>query len=139
MACLEQGLHKHRPFTLIIDYLHHVQSQWSSLYQEYASQVPKAEASYHKYRPLINYYEKELIAASACKLYGRDREQCITGDYLALKKGNEEVIYFNQYVQDIYKDGLILLVDKFHSHFQRLSGLFQRTQYLGDISEDLIY
>ena len=108
MACLEQGVHKHRPFTLIIDYLNDVHAQWSSLCQEYARLIPKAEGSYHKYRPLINYFEKEVIAASPAKLFGRDREQCISGDYLAMKKGNEEVIYFNQYMQDIYKDGLIL-------------------------------
>jgi hypothetical protein len=81
---------------LIIDYLLDVQNQWSSLCQEYASLVPKAEASYHKYRPLINYYEKEIIAASATKLFGRDREQCITGDYLALIRANEEVTYSNK-------------------------------------------
>ena len=139
MACLEQGVHKHRPFTLIIDYLHDMQSQWSSLCQEYASLVPKAEASYHKNRPLINYYEKELIAASPSNLLGRDRVECISGDYLALIRAHEEVNYCNQYMQDIYKDGLIHQVDLVHSQYQRLSGLFQRTQYLGDISEALIF
>ena len=114
-------------------------AQWSSLYQEYAKLVPKAEASYHKYRPLINYYEKELIAASASELDGRDRSQCITGDYLALIRAHEEVTYCYQYIQDIYKDGLILQVDQVHSHYQRISGLFQRTQYLGDFSDDIIY
>jgi hypothetical protein len=51
----------------------------------------------------------------------------------------EEVAYCNQYIADIYKDGLILDVEKVHSHSLRLSRLFQRTQYLSDISEDLIY
>ena len=68
---------------MIIDYLHDVRTQWSTLHQEYAELIPKAEASYHKYEPLIKYYEKELISASAGNL-GSDREQCITGDYLAL-------------------------------------------------------
>ena len=101
IACLEQGVHKHRPFTLIIDYLHDVRTQWSSLQQEYVDLIPKAEASYHKNEPLIKYYEKELISASAGNL-GSDREQCITGDYLALRAAKEEVDYCNQRMIDIY-------------------------------------
>ena len=137
MACLEQGAHRHRPFNLIIDYLHDVRTQWSVLQQEYVDLIPKAEASYLKYEPLIKYNEKELISASAGNL-GSDREQCITADYLALIAANEEVTYCNQRMIDIYKDGLILNVDQVHSKFQRLSALLQRTQYLSDISEDII-
>ena len=94
-------MHKHRPFTLIIDYLHDVHTQWSALQQEYVDLIPKAEASYHKYEPLIKYYEKELISASAGKL-GNDREKCITGDYFALLAVKEEVTYCNQRMIDIY-------------------------------------
>ena len=138
MDCLEKGVHKHRPFKLIIDYLHDVRTQWTALEQEYTEIIPKAEASYHKYLPLIKYYEKELISASADNL-GIEREQCITGDYLALRAAKEEVIYCNQRMIDIYKDGLILNVDQAQSKYQRLSNLLRRTQYLSDISEDVIY
>jgi hypothetical protein len=92
MDCLEKGVHKHRPFTLIIDYLHDVRTQWSALQQEYSEIIPKAEASYHKYEPLIKYYEKELIAAYAGNLRN-EREQCITDDYLALRAAKEEISY----------------------------------------------
>ena len=136
--CLEKGVHKHRPFTLIIDYLNDVRKKWSTLEQEFARMAPKAEVSYQKYKPLIKYYEKELIAAPAGNL-GIDREQCITGDYLALMAANEEASYCNQAMKNIYKDGLILEVDQVHSKYQRLSRLLQRTQYLSDISEDSIY
>jgi hypothetical protein len=101
MACLERGVHRHRPFTLIIDYLHHVRGKWSVLQQEFVDLIPKAEASYHKYEPLIKYYDKELISASAGNL-GIEREQCITGDYLALIAAKEEVTYCNQRMIDIY-------------------------------------
>jgi hypothetical protein len=138
MDCLEKGVHKHRPFTLIIDYLHDVRTQWSALQQEYAMLVPKAEASYQKYEPLIKYYEKELIAASAGNL-GSDREQCISGDYLAMMAAKEEIGYCNQRMIDIDKDGLILEVDQVHSKYLRLSRLVQRTQYLSEISEDVMY
>jgi hypothetical protein len=138
IACLEQGVHKHRPFTLIIDYLHDVHTQWSTLQQEYAELVPKAEASYHKYEPLIKFYENEFISASAGSL-GIEREQCFTGDYLALMAAKEEVTYCNQRMIDIYKNGLILNVDHLHSKYQRLSTLLQRTKYLVDISEDIMY
>ena len=52
---------------------------------------------------------------------------------------NEEASYCNQRIKNIYKEGLILEVDQVHSKYQRLSRLLQRTQYLSDISEDLIY
>ena len=51
----------------------------------------------------------------------------------------EEVTYCNQRMIDIYKDGLILNVDQVHSKYQRLSTLLQRTKYLSDISEDIMY
>ena len=111
---------------------------WSALQQEYAELVPKAEASYHMNEPLIKHFEKELISASARNLFN-DREQCITGDYHALIAAKDEVTYCNQRMIDIYKDGLILNVDEVHSKYQRLSTLLQRTQYLSDITEDIIY
>ena len=52
---------------------------------------------------------------------------------------NEEISYCNQCMKDIFKDGLILNVDQVHSKYQRLSKLLQRTMYLSDISEDIIY
>ena len=52
---------------------------------------------------------------------------------------NKETIYCNQCMKDIYKDGLILNVDQVHSKYQRLSTLLQRTKYLSDISEDIMY
>ena len=123
---------------MIIDHLHDLRTQWSALHQEYARLAPKAEASYQKYEPLIKYFERELIAASAGSL-SRDREQCISGDYLALKAAEADVSYCNQRIIDIFKDGLIVNVDQVHSQYQRLSRLLQRTQYLSDISEDIIY
>jgi hypothetical protein len=101
MDCLEKGVHKHRPFTLIIDYLQDKRTQWSLLHKEYMELIPKAEASYHKNEPLIKNYEKELISASAGNL-GSDREQCITADYLALIAAKEEVTYCDQRMIDIY-------------------------------------
>ena len=95
-------------------------------------------ASYHKYEPLIKYYEKELIAASAGSL-GIDREQCITADYLALIAAKEEVTYCNQRMIDIYKDGLILNIDQVHTKYERLSTLLLKTQYLSNLSEENIF
>lgn len=42
-------------------------------------------------------------------------------------------------MKDIYKDGLILNVDQVNSKYQRQSRLLQRTKYLSDISEEIIY
>lgn len=42
-------------------------------------------------------------------------------------------------MKDIYKGGLILNVDQVNSKYQRLSRLLQRTKYLSDISEEIIY
>ena len=52
---------------------------------------------------------------------------------------NEELTYCNQRMQNVYKDGLILEVDQVHNKYERLSTLLQRTKYLSDISEDIIY
>ena len=101
IACQELGVHKHRPFILIIDYLHDVQTQWQALQQEYVTIAPKVEASYHKYEPLIKYYEKELISSSVVSL-GSERDQCISGDYLKFKAAKEEVTYCTQRIIDIF-------------------------------------
>lgn len=42
-------------------------------------------------------------------------------------------------MKDIYKGGLILNVDQVNSKYQRQSRLLQRTKYLSDISEEIIY
>jgi hypothetical protein len=94
--------------------------------------------SYHKVEPLLKYFE----AVSINVPLGQGPPQvnrCITSDWQHLILMNEKLGELMMQVESISKDGSIDLIDGINTQYDDFEKVLKNSEYLADITEDLIY
>jgi hypothetical protein len=113
---------------------------WPSFKPRFETISASAIASYQKVEPLIRYLESESIRVPAMVLTSSpSQRRNITAEYQMMQATLIELSGFTKKAKKIIADGLIDQLDEAKSQFTKFQEVLSATEYLVDITDDVIY
>ena len=114
--------------------------EWPSLKPRFETIAASAKASYQKVEQLVRYLESESIRVPAMLLTRSPRQRRnITADYQKMQATLIELSGFTERSKKMVADGLIAQLDEAKSQFSRFQEVLSASEYLADITDDVIY
>jgi hypothetical protein len=114
--------------------------EWPSFKPRFETIAASAKASYQKVEPLVMYLESESIRVPAMLLTRSPHQRRnITADYQKMQATLIELSGFTERSKKMIADGLIAQLDEAKSQFSRFQEVLSASEYLADITDDVIY
>ena len=114
--------------------------EWSSFKPRFDTIADSAKASYQKVEPFVRYLESESIRVPAMLLTRNpNQRRNITADYQKMQATLIELSEFMERLAKMIAEGLIDQLGVAKSQFSRFQEVLACSEYLADISDDVIY
>ena len=114
--------------------------EWPSFKPRFVTIAASAKASYQKVEPLVRYLESESIRVPAMLLTRSPHQRRnISADYQKMQATLIELSGFTERAEKMIAEGLIAQLDEAKSQYSRFQGVLSATEYLADITDDVIY
>jgi hypothetical protein len=113
--------------------------RWGNQTAKLTELAKKAKIEYQKFKPLIIYYEQEMIRASLAVHGAVKCKRLIQKDVQDVIQASEEVIAFLAKKEDIIENGLIKEMLKADSFYDHHTTLLSDCQYLSALTDDSLF
>jgi Fe-S cluster biosynthesis and repair protein YggX len=113
--------------------------RWVNHSAQLTELAKRAKSEYQKFKPLIIYYEQEMLRAPLAVSGAIKCERLIQKDVQDVIKASEDATAFLAKKEDILQQGLIKEILKADSFYDHHSTLLSDCQYLSRLTDDILF